>query len=66
MAEEKVKPWYLSKTLWVNALCAALIALEAASGLLQPHLPANFYLIMAVALPIINAVLRVVTTQAVR
>jgi hypothetical protein len=66
MAQEEIKPWYLSKTLWVNALCAGLIALEAASGLLQPHLPANFYLIMAVALPIINAVLRVITTQAVR
>jgi hypothetical protein len=66
MAQEEIKPWYLSKTLWINALCAGLIALEAASGLLQPLLPANFYLIMAVALPIINAVLRVITTQAVR
>jgi hypothetical protein len=58
-----MKAWYLSKTLWVNALVAALVALEAGTGLLQPFLPPHFYTIVAVALPIINAVLRIVTTQ---
>lgn len=57
------KCWWRSKTLWVNAAAAALIALEASTGLLQPRLPVNLYTAMAVALPIINAVLRVITTQ---
>jgi len=59
-----MKAWYLSKTLWVNAIVAALATLEASTGLLQPFLPANFYTLVAVGLPLVNAVLRVVTTQA--
>jgi hypothetical protein len=58
-----MKAWYLSKTLWVNTLVAALVALEAGTGLLQPFLPPHFYAIVAVGLPIVNAVLRIVTTQ---
>ena len=58
-----MKAWYMSKTLWVNAIVAALVALEAGTGLLQPFLPPHFYTIVAVGLPVINAVLRVVTTQ---
>ncbi len=58
-----MKPWYTSKTLWVNAVVAALAALEAGTGMLQPFLPANFYAIVAVGLPVVNAVLRIVTTQ---
>lgn len=55
-----------SKTLWVNAIAAALVALEASTGLLQPHLPVNLYTALAVSLPVVNAVLRVITTQGVR
>lgn len=58
-----MKPWYTSKTLWVNAVVAALAALEAGTNVLQPFLPANFYAIVAVGLPVVNAVLRIVTTQ---
>lgn len=58
------KPWWKSKTIWVNAIVAALTALEAGTGMLQPHLPINFYTLMAVGLPILNAVLRIITTQA--
>lgn len=58
------KPWWQSKTLIVNALASGLVALEAGTGLLQPHLPVNLYTAIAVALPIINAMLRVVTSQA--
>jgi hypothetical protein len=61
-----VKPWYRSKTIIVNALVAALVALEAVSGLLQPHLPLNFYTAIAVGLPVINAVLRVITSEGLR
>lgn len=59
-----MKPWYTSKTIIVNAIVAALVALEAGSGLLQAYLPANFYTMIAVGLPVVNAVLRVVTTTA--
>lgn len=58
-----MKAWYQSKTLWVNAIVAALAALEAGTGILQPFLPANFYAIVAVGLPVVNAVLRIITTQ---
>lgn len=57
------KPWYHSKTLLLNAVAAGLVALEAGFGLLQPHLPVNFYAALAVALPVVNAMLRVITSQ---
>lgn len=58
------KCWWKSRTLWFNAACSALIALESVTGIIQPHVPVNFYLVMAVALPVSNAILRVITTQA--
>ncbi len=58
-----MKPWYQSKTLIVNMLAAALVALEAGTGMLQPHIPLDFWTSLAVGLPIINAMLRVITTQ---
>lgn len=60
-----MKVWYKSKTLIVNAAVAALVALEAGTGLLKPYLHEDFYVIIAVALPIINAMLRVITTEGV-
>jgi hypothetical protein len=59
-----VKLWYQSKTIIVNAIVAALVALEAGTGLLQAYLPGNFYTIIAVSLPVVNAILRVITTTA--
>ena len=59
-----MKPWYTSKTIIINAIVAALVALEAGTGLLRPYLPGNFYAIIAVGLPVVNAVLRVITTTA--
>ena len=58
------KPWWKSRTLQFNALVAALVAAEAGTGFLQPVLPVNFYTAIAVGLPIINAVLPVITSQA--
>jgi hypothetical protein len=58
------KPWWTSKTLVVNAVAAGLVALEAGTGMLQPLLPVNLYSAIAVGLPVVNAVLRIVTTQA--
>ena len=59
------KPWYKSKTLILNAVAAGLVALEAGTGMMQPYLPANFYAIVAVGLPVLNAILRVITTQGI-
>lgn len=58
-----MKPWWQSKTLIINAIAAALVALEAGTGMLKPYLPDNFYVMVAVGLPIINSIMRVVTTQ---
>ena len=58
------KLWWKSKTLWFNVICAVLAALEANTGALQPFLPVNFYAILSVVLPVVNVVLRTITTQA--
>ena len=60
-----MKPWYKSKTIIVNAIVAALVAFEAGTGLLQAYLPGNFYAMIAVGLPVVNAILRVITTTAI-
>lgn len=62
--EQKV--WWKSKTLWVNAIAAMLVALEAGTGVLQPMLSVNIYTVLAVGLPVVNAVLRVITTAGVK
>ena len=61
-----MKPWYKSKTIATNAVVAALVALEAVFGLLQPYLPVDFYAAVAVGLPVLNAFLRIITTEGVR
>lgn len=63
--DSTVKPWWLSKTLWLNAIAAGLVALESGTGQLQPLLPVNFYTALAVGLPVLNAALRIITTQGV-
>ncbi|AWI78599.1 hypothetical protein CEW87_04015 [Parazoarcus communis] len=60
------KCWWKSKTLWVNAIAAGLVALEAVTGKLQPMLPVNLYTAMAVGLPVLNAMLRIVTNQGLK
>ena len=62
---KKKKTWKNSKTIWVNATVLALVSLEANTGLLQPLLPINFYNLVAIALPIINTYLRVITTESI-
>jgi hypothetical protein len=58
-----MKPWYQSKTIWINVFVAVLAAFEAVTGLLQPIVSANIYAVIAVSLPVINAALRIITTQ---
>ncbi len=56
-----MKPWYKSKTIWVNSVAAGLIALEASTGVLKPLLGDPFYMIMSAVLSVVNAVLRTIT-----
>ena len=65
MMPSNIKAWWKSKTIWINAIVGVLVALEAATGALQPVVGPYFYAAVAVGLPVINAVLRVITTQAV-
>lgn len=58
-----MKKWYFSKTLWFNALVAALAALEGVTGMLQPYVGQHFYAFLCVVLPIGNAVLRIVSSE---
>ena len=64
--EPTCKHWSHSRTIWINVIAAGLLALEASTGMLQPLLPVNLYTAIAVALPVVNAMLRIVTSQAIR
>lgn len=59
------KPWYKSKTILVNLVVAVLMILEAKFSLLQPYIPGNIYAYFAVALPVVNTALRVITSAPV-
>lgn len=59
------KPWWQSKTIWLNLISALLIALELKFDLLQPLLPSNVYAWLAVAITVANGVLRVVTSSPI-
>jgi hypothetical protein len=58
------KPWYTSKTLWFNGLCAMLAVAEMNFKLLEGRIPGGFYTWMAFVLPVGNALLRIITTTA--
>lgn len=55
------KPWWHSKTIWFNLLCATLGAAELSIGLLQAVLPVNAYAVLSFVLLVGNTALRVVT-----
>lgn len=59
------KPWYASKTIWFNAILAALTALEVSANLIQPYVPGNVYGYGLLLLTIGNAMLRVITNQEI-
>lgn len=59
------KPWYKSKIIWFNAACAALTALEASMNLIQPYIQGNIYGWTLLFVTMINAFLRIITTQAI-
>lgn len=66
VAEPQRKPWWRSKTLWINALVLALAAAEQQIGTLDGLLPVDLYKLVAFGLPVLNAVLRLITTQGVK
>ncbi len=59
--QKKAKKWYKSKTMIFNAIMAGLGALEASKPGAIPGLGQT----LVVLLPVVNAVLRAVTTQPV-
>lgn len=59
------KCWYKSRTLWFNALVAALAALEASAHFIQPYVAGNVYGYGLTLLTVGNAVLRIVSTQGI-
>ena len=63
-AARPCKHWWHSRTLIVNAVLLALLAAESQLNILQPLLPVNVYGVIAFALPVINAALRVLTTTS--
>jgi hypothetical protein len=60
------KPWWQSRTLIINAVVMALAAAEDKLNIIQPLLPVSIWQLLAFALPVINAGLRVITTTGVR
>ena len=60
-----MKSIWRSKTLWFNAIVAALGALQASANLIQPLVPGNAYGWGLLILTVGNTILRTVTTQAV-
>ena len=59
------KPRWKSKTYLVNLALIALAGAEMQLQVLQPLLPMNVYTLFAFALPVINLLLREVTTGPV-
>ncbi len=60
------KHWYQSRTLWTNLfflLAAALVETQPVLALLQGVLPARVYMWLAFALPIVNGILRAITSR---
>lgn len=56
------KAWWKSRTLWLNAVVLLLATAESQLGLLREVLPINLYALIALVLPVLNMLLRVVTT----
>jgi hypothetical protein len=61
-----MKSWWKSKTMWVNIVVAALATLETFTGMLQPYMPDHWYVAVAVGLPVVNVVLRIITKQGLK
>lgn len=56
------KPFWRSKTLWLNGIVALVAALEASTGLLKPYVGQDGYVALMFLLPAANAMLRFIST----
>lgn len=65
LAPKNGKPWWQSKTIWVNLIVLALAAAEDNLGMLKDLLPMNFYQLVAFGLPVVNTMLRFLTKLGV-
>lgn len=55
------KAWWKSKTIWLNALVLLFATVESQVELLRQVLPVNCYVLIAIGLPALNMLLRVLT-----
>jgi hypothetical protein len=65
VARRPAKHWLRSRTLIVNAIALGLIVAESHLQLLQGVLPLDVYQLAAFVLPVVNAMLRLVTNTGV-
>ena len=59
------KPVSKSKYIWFNSIGALLTAFEAFTGIIQPHVSINVFLIMTTIAVAGNAALRFYTSQPI-
>ncbi len=59
-----MKAWYKSKTIWVNALAAALAAVPQIMPIVQ-SLDYRWYIALSLVVPAANVLLRSVTNQPI-
>jgi hypothetical protein len=61
-----MKKWWKSKTIIFNMVMAGLVTLEATMSQLSALVPANWYAIISIILPVGNAMLRIITTTGIQ
>lgn len=59
------KPWWESKTIWLNVLVGVVGVVEASTDVLKPLLPADVVGGLVTAVALANVVLRAVTKTPV-
>ena len=60
-----MKPWWKSRTIWVNVAAAALAALATVLEAVREAFGPVLYIIVATLLPAVNVILRVVTVAPI-
>lgn len=58
-----MKKWYKSKMIWFNVLVGVMLIIEQNLSVIQQAIPQNFSVMLIVLVPIINLILRVITTN---
>lgn len=61
----EVKPWWKSRTLWVNLLSAVGIVLETQFEVIKPLVSPEVYQWLALLIPLANGILRVITDSPI-